>query len=86
MADATDSKSVIGNNVWVQVPSPVPGCAWRLYSTVFTALLFFCFVLRHCVLGALRVFFALLSLFNIELLPMKHFLSHRCFIYEALRY
>ena len=24
MADATDSKSVIGNNVWVQVPSPVP--------------------------------------------------------------
>lgn len=24
MADATDSKSVIGDNVWVQVPSPVP--------------------------------------------------------------
>ena len=24
MADATDSKSVIGDYVWVQVPSPVP--------------------------------------------------------------
>ena len=24
MADATDSKSVVGNNVWVQVPPPVP--------------------------------------------------------------
>ena len=24
MADATDSKSVVGNNMWVQVPPPVP--------------------------------------------------------------
>ena len=36
MVDAADSKSAVGNYVWVQVPSHAPLCMLKpLYTTVF---------------------------------------------------
>ena len=38
MADATDSKSVVGDNVWVQVPPSAPEIAWtclRMVQAIF---------------------------------------------------
>ena len=41
MADATDSKSVVGNSVWVQVPPPVPN--FKKADCYTVGFLFLCF-------------------------------------------
>ena len=35
LADVTDSKSVVGDNVWVRVPPPAPCPKTRITSKVF---------------------------------------------------
>ena len=32
LADETDSKSVIREGVWVQVPPPAPGSTWKQFA------------------------------------------------------
>lgn len=50
MADATDSKSVVGNNVWVQVPPPVP---YIIEKVVF--------ILRECFVIKIKRLFIFIS-------------------------
>ena len=38
MADVTDSKSVGGDTVWVQVPPPAPSDLYYLYRSLFVFL------------------------------------------------